>query len=232
MLWIPFWAAGVINGLGHWWGYRNFESPDGSTNISPVGIIIGGEELHNNHHAFPSSAKFSARWWEFDIGWLYIRVLSALRLAKVKRVAPCPMFDPNKERMDLETVKAVIRSRMYVMRNYGTSVIMPVLKEELHKADESCRAMLKRAKRLLIKEETRMDANSKSKLDKVLRLSSQLNTVYEFRRKLQEIWNIAGASQEKLLSALQEWCVQAEESGIQSLKEFAEKLRGYGLKSA
>jgi stearoyl-CoA desaturase (delta-9 desaturase) len=84
MLWIPFWAAGVINGLAHWWGYRNGETKDRSTNISPVGIIVGGEELHNNHHLDPASPKFSLKPWEFDIGWMYIQILRSLRLAKLK----------------------------------------------------------------------------------------------------------------------------------------------------
>ena len=84
MIWIPFWAAGVINGLAHWWGYRNGETKDNSRNISLWGIVVGGEELHNNHHLDPASPKFTQKWWEFDIGWFYIRILSMLKLASVK----------------------------------------------------------------------------------------------------------------------------------------------------
>ena len=90
IVWIPFWAAGVINGIGHYWGYRNWSTPDASTNIVPLALFIGGEELHNNHHAYPTSAKLSMKWYEFDIGWLYIRLLEAARLAKVKHTAPIP----------------------------------------------------------------------------------------------------------------------------------------------
>ena len=126
MLWIPIFAAGVINGVGHYFGYRNFEPPDASTNIVPWGILIGGEELHNNHHAFPSSARLSSKWWEFDIGWMYIRILTALRLAKVRRVAPNPQVVPGKSQLDLETLRAVITSRMHVFARYGKEVMVPV----------------------------------------------------------------------------------------------------------
>ena len=126
MAWIPFFAAGVINGIGHYWGYRNFQSPDAATNISPWGILIGGEELHNNHHAFPSSAKLSARWWEFDIGWMYIRLFSMLGLAEVRRVARKPGMDLSKSVIDMDTVKAVVTHRMYVLANYAREVIKPV----------------------------------------------------------------------------------------------------------
>jgi len=84
MIWIPFWAAGVINGAGHWWGYRNGTTKDHSRNISPVGIIIGGEELHNNHHLNPASAKLSLKWWEFDAGWFYLSLLRLLGLARLR----------------------------------------------------------------------------------------------------------------------------------------------------
>jgi stearoyl-CoA desaturase (delta-9 desaturase) len=84
MLWIPFWAAGVINGVAHWWGYRNGETRDQSRNISPWGIVVGGEELHNNHHLDPASPRLSRQWWEFDIGWFYIKLLQSLKLAKLK----------------------------------------------------------------------------------------------------------------------------------------------------
>ncbi|MEX0607437.1 MAG: fatty acid desaturase, partial [Halofilum sp. (in: g-proteobacteria)] len=157
MMWIPLWAAGVINGIGHYWGYRNFESADGSTNISPLGLLIGGEEMHNNHHAFPSSAKFSQRWYEFDVGWFYLRILSALGLAKIKRVAPSPTIDPAKTTVDYETVKAVVVARMHVMRTYATRVTLPVLRAELQRADDQYRALLKRAKRALVRDESRMD---------------------------------------------------------------------------
>src|SRR5690606_41877743 len=118
MAWIPFWAAGVVNGLGHFIGYRNYSSPDTSTNVFPVGIIIGGEELHNNHRAHGTSCRFSAKWWEFDIGWMYIRVLAFLRLAKIRRVAPRLKVEPSKSAIDLATLQAVITHRYEILAKY------------------------------------------------------------------------------------------------------------------
>ena len=122
MAWIPFLAAGVINGMGHWFGYRSYACNDASTNIFPWGILIGGEELHNNHHAFVTSAKLSTRWYEFDIGWLYIRLLEICGLAKVRRVAPKPHFVSGKPACDLDTLDAVITHRYEVLMNYNRTV--------------------------------------------------------------------------------------------------------------
>ncbi len=234
MMWIPFFAAGVINGLGHYWGYRNFETPDGSTNLVNVGILIGGEEMHNNHHAFPSSAKFSIKWWEFDIGWLYIRILAGLRLARVKKVAPRPVFLQNKDKIDMDTLRAIIVSRMYVMAQYAKSVTLPVFKEQFKKAkaDVSYRRLLKQVRSALVGEDSRVDEVAKSRLHCVLSQSETLQTVYEFRRRLQELWTRTYSSHEKLLQALQEWCQQAEATGVEVLKEFAIQLRRYSLRPA
>lgn len=232
MIWIPLWAAGVINGVGHYWGYRNFESADGSTNIAPLGLLIGGEEMHNNHHAFPSSAKFSQRWYEFDVGWFYLRILSALGLAKIKRVAPSPTIDPSKKTVDFETVKAVVVARMHVMRTYATRVTLPVLRAELKRADDQYRALLKRAKRALVRDESRMDERARAKRDTALRVNDRLQTVYEYRRQLQELFTSRTLSQEGLVQSLQEWCASAEASGIKALEDFAAHLRGYRLKAA
>ncbi|EIJ36420.1 DesA family fatty acid desaturase [Thiothrix nivea] len=131
MAWIPFWAAGVINGIGHFWGYRNWTTTDASTNISPIGILIGGEELHNNHHAFASSARLSSRWYEFDIGWFYIRLLEMLGMAKVRKVAPRLRVNPNKLTVDFDTVTAVLGNRLQVLSNFAQQVIKPVTKAEL-----------------------------------------------------------------------------------------------------
>jgi len=231
MIWIPLWAAGVINGVGHYLGYRNFESADGSTNIVPLGLLIGGEEMHNNHHAFPSSAKFSQRWYEFDVGWLYLRILSALGLAKIKRVAPSPTIDPAKRTIDFETVKAVVVSRMHVMRHYAKWVTVPVLRAELQRADVQYRALLKRAKRTLIRDESRMDEKARARRDRALRVNERLQTVYEYRRRLQELFTARTMSQEKLVQQLQEWCASAEASGIKALQDFAAHLRGYRLRT-
>ena len=232
MIWIPFWAAGVINGLGHWWGYRNYEPKDGSTNISPVGILIGGEEMHNNHHAFPSSAKFSVKPWEFDIGWGYIRLLSAFGLAKVRRVAPKPVVVAGKDRIDLDTVRAVVIGRLHVLARYARDVIRPVIADELAKADASCRRLYKQAGRLLTREESRIDEQARRRIGEALNLSQRLRVVYQFRTQLQEVWEKTHTNQEKLLQALQEWCAQAEATGIRALQDFARSLRGYQLATA
>jgi stearoyl-CoA desaturase (Delta-9 desaturase) len=229
MVWIPFWAAGVINGIGHYWGYRNFESPDAATNISPWGILIGGEELHNNHHAFPSSARLSNRWWELDIGWLYIRTLEVLRLAKVRRVAPRPHLAEGKTMVDLDTLKAVITNRMHVAARYARDVIRPVSYKELCGKDAACRRVYRQARRLLVRDESHLDETSRERLARLLENSPTLATVVEYRKKLQDVWERTTASQEALLQSLQDWCRQAEASGIRSLVEFAHRLRSYTL---
>ena len=231
MVWIPFWAAGVINGIGHYWGYRNYEPKDASTNIVPWGIIIGGEELHNNHHAFPTSAKFSSRWWEFDIGWLYIRLLQALGLAHIKKVAPKPQLLPGKQVVDLDTLRAVVLNRFYIMADFGRDVVLPVLREEWHKADASSRRFLKRSKAALLREEARLNQEQRDRLQGALSMSQTLRTVYDYRLRLQAIWARTTAGHEKLLASLQDWCAQAEASGIGYLQEFAHTLRSYSLRS-
>ncbi len=227
MAWIPFWAAGVINGLGHWWGYRNFASPDAATNISPWGILIGGEELHNNHHAFPASAKLSARWFEFDIGWFYIRLLSLLGLARVRRVALRPLQAAGKESVDMETVKAVVVHRMHVLADYARQVIRPVAREELCHSQRHCRRLARQAQRLLGADAARLDDSARERLQQVLARSQMLATVYQFRERLQGIWERSAASQEVLLESLQQWCREAEASGIRALQEFAAQVRSY-----
>lgn len=229
MLWIPFWAAGVINGIGHWWGYRNFETADASTNIVPWGIVIGGEEMHNNHHAYPSSAKFSNKGWEFDIGWWYIRLLAFLGLARVRRVAPKPVLVPGKSRVDMDTVRAIIANRFHVMADYGRKVVVPVLREEYRKADGSCRALYRRARRVLLRDETRLDEVARDRLKAVLDSSQALRTVYQYQHRLRELWNRTANSPDNLLQALQEWCRQAEATGIKALQDFAQSLRSYAL---
>lgn len=228
MLWIPFWAAGVINGAAHYWGYRNFETDDGSTNLTPLAVLIGGEELHNNHHAYPSSARFSMRPWELDIGWLYIRALSALGLARVRMQAPRPVVVRGKSVVDAETVKAVIRARMQVSSDYARQVILPVLREELSRADASCRRLIKRGGRLLMRNDRQLDPVKRERRDRALAMSRHLRIVYEYQRQLQAIWDRT-ASQEKLIASIQEWCTRAEASGIAALQSFARTLKGYSL---
>ena len=232
MAWIPFWAAGVINGIGHYWGYRNYEVADTSTNIVPWGILIGGEELHNNHHTYASSAKFSSKWWEFDLGWLYIRLMSAFRLARVKKVAPKAVLDPAKQHIDLETVKAVIASRFQVMARFAHEVVHRVHQEELQKVDRTDKeswALLKRARRLLTREVTLIDDDGRRWLHTALERHGSLQTVYAMKERLQDIWRRSATSQAELRQALEDWCRQAEETRIKALHEFARKLRGYTL---
>jgi len=231
MIWIPFWAAGVINGLGHWWGYRNYETLDASTNICPWGILIGGEELHNNHHTFSSSAKLSSKWWEFDIGWMYIRILEFFGLAKVRKVASRPVIDPRKHVPDEDTLGAIIKHRFQVMSYYYRDVLVAVCRDVVRSARKEERPVLRKAVRLLAKEERGMDAKARGRLEFLLRKSSALNTAYRFKLQLQDIWKKSAASQESLLHALQEWCRQAEATGIAALQEFARSLKGYSLRS-
>jgi len=227
MIWIPFWAAGVINGLGHYWGYRNFASPDAATNISPWGILIGGEELHNNHHAFPSSAKLSAKWWEFDIGWMYIRILSLLGLARVRRVALKPLIDSGKVNIDMDTVKAVVVHRMHVLANYAREVVKPVAEAEICRSEAHCKKLARQARRLLNADEKRLDSVARARLQEILDKSQVLATVHQYRERLQNIWDRTATSQEALLQALQDWCREAESTGIKSLEDFSRSLRGY-----
>ncbi len=232
MVWIPFWAAGVINGIGHYWGYRNYEVNDTSTNIIPFGLLIGGEELHNNHHTYPSSAKFSNKWWEFDVAWLYIRLMQAIGLAKVKKVAPKPAFIAHKQKCDLETVRAVVRNRFQVMSRFAREVVAHVYKEELKKVDRSDREhwhLLKRAKQLLVREPIVLNEAKQQRLQVVLEKNSTLQTVYKMKQKLQDIWHRGAETQEQLIQILEDWCKQAEATGIQALKEFSARLRTYTL---
>lgn len=232
MLWIPLWAAGVINGIGHYWGYRNYECPDASCNIVPWAILIGGEELHNNHHAYPNSAKLSSRGWEFDIGWLYIKLLQMMRLAKVRHVARLPRVDTSKEYVDLDTLRAIIVNRLEVMARFARTVTLPVLKQEAKQADASLRRVLKRARSALVKGKTSVDEQSQQYLQAALNRSETLRIVYDYRERLLQIWSRTAAGQEQMMRALQDWCTQAEASGISVLQEFARTLRSYSIRPA
>ncbi|HYC42913.1 MAG TPA: acyl-CoA desaturase [Noviherbaspirillum sp.] len=229
MLWIPITAAGIINGIGHYWGYRNFDCTDASTNIFPLGIIIGGEELHNNHHTYGTSAKLSSKWYEFDIGWMYIRVLETLGLAKVKKVAPEPKFDRQKLVADFETLQSVIANRYDVMAKYAKSV-KSAWRDEI--ADLRGKAkleakFLKNAKKLLQREPAKLEAPQKQQLTELFAHSKALKTMHEMRVELGAIWERSNSSREQLLQQLQDWCARAEASGIKSLQEFSSRLRSY-----
>ncbi|MDR3502828.1 MAG: fatty acid desaturase [Legionella sp.] len=229
MMWIPFHAAGVINGIGHYWGYRNYECRDAATNIIPWGFWIGGEELHNNHHTFASSAKFSVKWWEFDIGWMYIRILSFFGLARVKKLPPKLAMDEGKLNVDIDTVKAVISNRFQVMSNYYKGVIRPILKQERINSDASkeTKKMFARAGSLLRREDSLLSSKAKARLSDLLEAREQLRVVYAYKQSLQSVWLKTAATQKELIDALQQWCRQAEESGLEVLKQFAQQLKGY-----
>lgn len=228
MAWIPFFAAGVINGLGHYIGYRNFEVNDTSTNLTPIAVIIGGEELHNNHHTFGSSAKFSFKWWEFDIGWFFICIFKALGLVKVKSLpSKLEVSKEAKSVCDVETVKAVISHRFQVLANYTHDVLMPVLQEERHNASGAARALYDKSKKALIRNDILLDEGDKQSLSDLLADSSALKTVYQYRETLQQVWDRTATSQKELLEALQEWCRQAEATGVKVLTDFVSVLRSY-----
>ena len=225
MLANPLMAAGVINGIGHYYGYRNFECSDAARNVVPWAFIVAGEELHNNHHAFPSSAKFSIQPWEFDIGWFYIKVLSFFGLAQVIRVAPTPVKAAPKH-VDLETVRAVIVNRMHVLRDYTKHVTLPAFRSERVRVGK---VLSNRAKRLLVRQPVLLDAKARTKLNEVLAHNHTLKTVHEFRERLQVMWSGANMSNEKLVQHLKEWVAQAEASGIKVLQEYAVTMRSYAL---
>lgn len=228
MVSMPLFAAGVINGLGHHTGYRNFECDDAATNLVPWAFLVGGEELHNNHHAFPTSAKFSVRNWEFDIGWMYICVLRALGLAKVKKVAPKPVLKKNpRQHVDLDNLRAVIVNRMHVLRDYTRQVTLPVLQRESARAAGD--RALRKARKLFIRQPKLLDDAARHRLGELLSDNVALRTVHEFRERLAKLWSGANMSNERLLQHLRDWCTEAEASGIQVLEDFAARLRSYQL---
>jgi stearoyl-CoA desaturase (Delta-9 desaturase) len=227
MAWIPFLAAGVINGIGHYWGYRNFQPEDASTNIVPWGILIGGEELHNNHHAYASSAKFSNRWYEFDLGWLYIRVMEWLGLAQVKKVAPEVKLDAAKTHCDLATVQAVITHRYEVLAKYAKSLRRTCTEEMQSMKARAVRVDFGTIKRMLHSDSNSMPAHARANLDEALGHSKVLATVYHMRQELAVLWQRSSASKEQLLRHLEDWCARAESSGIVALQQFSRRLRCY-----
>ena len=229
IVWIPFWAAGVINGIGHFWGYRNWDvpAPDASRNISPIGMLIGGEELHNNHHAFPASAKFSLKWYEFDLGWQYIRALEALGLATVKKVAPTPRFAAPKPVCDEQTLEAVIANRYDVLARYAKS-LKHTYQQELERLGHWSKEAeaLKPAKRYFARLQ-RLTEAERSRLAEALKSSKALATAVAMRHELAELWGRSSASRSQLVNQLQDWCHRAENSGVVPLAEFSLRLRRY-----
>ena len=230
MIWIPFWAAGVVNGLGHWWGYRNFESNDTATNLTPWGVIIGGEELHNNHHAFPSSSKFALRKWELDIGWVAIKSFEFFGLAKVLRVAPSLDVRPNMHLPDGDTIKALIAHKFQVMTDYFGNVIAPTLREEAAQAGNNLKDLPRRLRRALSSGGRWLDNDARERLGQWVNQRPTMATVMEYRGRLHEL--MESRNGEAMLEGLKQWCREAEESGIRALQEFAARLKGYSLVGA
>jgi stearoyl-CoA desaturase (delta-9 desaturase) len=233
MLWIPVTAAGIINGIGHYWGYCNFASEDASTNIMPWGIIIGGEELHNNHHAYGTSAKLSNKWYEFDIGWLYIRIMETLRLAKVLRVAPKLRMDADKMACDAATLQAVITHRYDVVAKFAKSLKQTAIDEvrALRAKDKLASIKdwsgLERVKNWLQRDGKQLTENDRANLDAALTSSRVLSTIYAMRQELSALWSRSTASKEQVVRQLEDWCRRAEESGIVALQQFSQRLRSY-----
>ncbi|WP_418315932.1 fatty acid desaturase [Piscinibacter sakaiensis] len=231
MLWIPIAAAGIINGIGHWWGYRNFEAVDASTNISPWGILIGGEELHNNHHTYPTSAKLSVKPHEFDIGWAYIRGLEMLGLAKVRKTPPMLRLGAVKSVADGHTLEAIIANRYEVMARYARnlrhacSAEIAKLKAEGSAASRAKLANLQLAKRWLHRDADKIPASARPHLAAVVEHHPPLAQLVTMREELRSLWTRSNVSAEQLVLDLQAWCKRAEESGIAALQEFALKLR-------
>jgi len=226
MAWIPITAAGIINGIGHYWGYRNFEAPDASTNISPWGIIIGGEELHNNHHTYPTSAKLSVKPYEFDIGWMYISILSAMGLAKVKKTAPKLALGDIKPVADDKTLEALIANRYEIMAGYAAGMQRAFQQEVASlKARSADTAVIKAASRWLHRDEDKVPATVAPVLAQARAASPVLDKMVTMREELRQLWLNTSLSREQLIADLQAWCHRTEESGIAALQEFSMKLR-------
>ena len=233
MLWIPVFAAGVINGIGHAFGYRNFECKDAAKNIVPWAFFIGGEELHNNHHTYPNSAKLSVKPWEFDIGWLWIRVFSVLGLAKARHIAPTAQKNRSKDQLDDDSLMAILHNRFYVLSQYHKRVMIPVIQEQTANMIAQEKALFKKARKLLIRDENLVKQTEQQRIEAMLERNPRIKLIYEKSLELQAIWkNHPGSRFQEKLQSLSEWCQQAERSGIASLEAFAANLKQYSLAKA
>ena len=226
MLWIPITAAGIINGLGHYWGYRNFEAVDASTNVSPWGILIGGEELHNNHHTYPTSAKLSVKPYEFDIGWVYIRCMEMVGWAKVRKTAPHLVLGDVKPVADEKTLEAIIANRYEVMAAFAREM-RRACKAEMAAARTRRADMqaLEVARRWLHRDDEKVPVELRPKLAQVRADHPVLEQMHTMREELRQLWSSTTATREQLAADLQAWCKRAENSGIAALKELSYTLR-------
>lgn len=232
MMWMPVHAAGIINGLGHAFGYRNFECADAATNIVPWAFWIGGEELHNNHHTYPNSAKLSVKKWEFDIGWAYITIFKSLGLIKNVRQGPVVHVDEAKVALDKDSAVAAANNRFQIMARFRKQVIAPTVKAEKAKSEKALLPLFKRAKRLLAREDSLLTERHRQQLSELTNENETLEILYRLRQDLQAVWRKRSASREELLQALQSWCKEAEASGIRALQEFSDSLKQYSTKVA
>jgi stearoyl-CoA desaturase (delta-9 desaturase) len=234
MIWIPLFAAGVINGVGHFLGYRSFVTADASRNIVPWGLLIGGEELHNNHHAFSASARLSSRWWELDIGWMYIRLLAAFRLAKVRRIAPRMRITPVKNHCDLATLRTLAIHRYEVQARFAQSLLRTAVEEirslRRSQAVPELRNIWARSaiKHWLQKGMSALAGQEHAALHQALQCSRKLQVIDAMRQELAAFGARSSVSREQLVQQLEDWCKRAEESGIQALQQFSRQLRGIG----
>lgn len=228
MAWIPFWAAGVINGIAHYWGYRNFDNPDAARNIFPWGILIGGEELHNNHHTYATSAKLSNKWYEFDIGWLYIKLMSYVGLAKIKKTPPKPVFVKNIP-VDEHTLESIIKNRYVVMASYARSLKSSFREElsSLKSTDKGAAKRFAKIKKALLRDSDNMSAEQIERVESEIKISPTMQKMYDMRNELATLWRRSNMNREQLLAHLHDWCDRAEQSGIEVLQRFAGQLRTY-----
>ena len=232
MLWIPIFAAGVINGVGHYWGYRRFSTGDASRNIVPWGILIGGEELHNNHHAYAASARLSSRWWEFDIGWLYIRAMEVLRLATVRRVAPRLNVIPDKIVCDIETLRAVRTHRYLVLGQFARNLRRTALDEirvirRTHAIPTPLERLARRALKRWLQGSVTLKETEREALRQAFDSSAVLRMIDAMRRDLTALWSHTTLAPAQVVKQLDDWCRRADASGIDGLQELARRLRCY-----
>jgi stearoyl-CoA desaturase (Delta-9 desaturase) len=230
MAWIPIWAAGVINGIGHYWGYRNFEAPDASTNVSPWGLIVGGEELHNNHHTYPTSAKFSVKPYEFDIGWMYITLLSKVGLANPKKVPPKLAFGDVKPVADEKTLEAIIANRYEVMAGFARQIRDAAqLELDVLRAKRGDASLLEAVRRWLHRDDDKVPTKYKAKVEQARAQYPALGKMHAMREELRQLWSNTSLTREQLAKDLQAWCRRAEESGVAALRDYSIKLRSVQL---
>lgn len=227
MVWIPV-LGGVINGIGHYWGYRNFECPDAARNIMPWGLLIGGEELHNNHHTYPNSAKYSVKPWEFDLGWVWIRIFQFFGLAKPLSTGPVLGHASNSTELDADSARALANDRFNVMAQYADQVVAPTVKSYQAQLSGDAKRMLRHAKRLLCRQDALLDATNRARVQTLIEVP-EFRTVYELRLSLQAIWEQRSGSVEDLVESLQRWCAEAEATGSQVLADFVSQLKSYAL---